>query len=328
MGAALRLSDNVVASMAVGAAFKDPGSRVSCIDFHRTEDLLVSAADDESIRLYNTATATLVKTVHSKKYGVDLISFTHHPSAVIYTSKNGWDESLRYLSLHDNRYLRYFKGHRDKVVSLCMSPKNDTFMSGSLDHTVRLWDLRNSACQGLVRVRGRPAVTYDQQGLVFAIAMEGGAVKLFDTKSYDKAIGGDKAEVSCMKFSNDGKLLLVSTTNNRIYVLDAYSGNQLHSFTVLPDLDGACLEASFSPDGQYLLSGSGDNSLHVWNTASGQEVPCLSRLASLDGPCSVACWGALAGVPSVVKWAPRRLMFASASSALSFWIPDLMKLQS
>eukprot|EP00850_Spirogloea_muscicola_P011597 SM000072S21231 [mRNA] locus=s72:477877:480329:- [translate_table: standard] len=378
MGAALPLSDNVVASMAVGAAFKDTvssrspptskplglptarapaqmgalrglrlaltpsqrasqGSRVSCIDFHRTEDLLVSAADDESIRLYNTATATLVKTVHSKKYGVDLISFTHHPSAVIYTSRNGWDahyccslqraaESLRYLSLHDNRYLRYFKGHRDKVVSLCMSPKNDTFMSGSLDHTVRLWDLRNSACQGLVRVRGRPSVTYDQQGLVFAIAMEGGAVKLFDTKSYDKAsetsshqgpfdtftVGGDKAEVSCMKFSNDGKLLLVSTTNNRIYVLDAYSGNQLHSFTVLPDLDGACLEASFSPDGRYLLSGSGDNSLHVWSTASGQEV---------------ACWGALAGVPSVIKWAPRRLMFASASSALSFWIPDLTKLQ-
>eukprot|EP00850_Spirogloea_muscicola_P000722 SM000003S10967 [mRNA] locus=s3:14867:17145:+ [translate_table: standard] len=334
------------------------GSRVSCIDFHRTEDLLVSAAEDESIRLYNTATATLVKTVHSKKYGVDLISFTHHPSAVIYTSRNGWDgahtprrarvalqylnissakegcrelklraaESLRYLSLHDNRYLRYFKGHRDKVVSLCMSPKNDTFMSGSLDHTVRLWDLRNSACQGLVRVRGRPAVTYDQQGLVFAIAMEGGTVKLFDTKSYDKAsetsshqgpfdtftVGGDKAEVSCMKFSNDGKLLLVSTTNNRIYVLDAYAGNQLHSFTVLQDLDGACLEASFSPDGRYLLSGSGDKSLHAWSTASGQEV---------------ACWGALAGVPSVIKWAPRRLMFASASSALSFWIPDLTKLQ-
>lgn len=37
-----------------------------------------------------------------------------------------------------------------------------------------------------MRLRGRPTVTYDQQGLVFAVAMEGGAVKLFDSRSYDK----------------------------------------------------------------------------------------------------------------------------------------------
>ena len=34
-----------------------------------------------------------------------------------------------------------------RVVSLCMSPKNDSFMSGALDHTVRLWDLRTNVCQ-------------------------------------------------------------------------------------------------------------------------------------------------------------------------------------
>lgn len=34
-----------------------------------------------------------------------------------------------------------------RVVSLCMSPVNDSFMSGSLDHSVRIWDLRVNACQ-------------------------------------------------------------------------------------------------------------------------------------------------------------------------------------
>ncbi|KAF3613453.1 hydroquinone glucosyltransferase [Capsicum annuum] len=56
-------------------------------------------------------------------------------------------ESLRYLSIYDNRCLRYFKGHKERVVSLCMSPVNDSFMSGSLDHNVRIWDLRVNACQ-------------------------------------------------------------------------------------------------------------------------------------------------------------------------------------
>ncbi|CAF1861023.1 unnamed protein product [Brassica oleracea var. botrytis] len=50
--------------------------------------------------------------------------------------------------MYDNRILRYFKGHKDRVVSLCMSPINDSFMSGSLDGSVRLWDLRVNACQG------------------------------------------------------------------------------------------------------------------------------------------------------------------------------------
>lgn len=28
-----------------------------------------------------------------------------------------------------------------------MSPVNDSFMSGSLDHSIRMWDLRVNACQ-------------------------------------------------------------------------------------------------------------------------------------------------------------------------------------
>lgn len=43
-----------------------------------------------------------------------------------------------------------------------------------------------SLLQGLMRIRGRPAVAYDEQGLVFAVSMEGGAIKLFDVRSYDK----------------------------------------------------------------------------------------------------------------------------------------------
>lgn len=45
--------------------------------------------------------------------------------------------------------------------------------------------------QGILRLRGRPTVAYDQQGLVFAVAMEGGAIKLFDSRSYDKVHAGE-----------------------------------------------------------------------------------------------------------------------------------------
>lgn len=40
-------------------------------------------------------------------------------------------------------------------------------------------------------------------------------------------MGGDTAEVCDIKFSYDGKLVLLTTTNNNIYVLDAYGGEKV-----------------------------------------------------------------------------------------------------
>ena len=51
--------------------------------------------------------------------------------------------------------------------------------------------------QGILHLRGRPTVAYDQQGLVFAVAMEGGAIKLFDSRSYDKVYSYKVLSSSC-----------------------------------------------------------------------------------------------------------------------------------
>ncbi|CAL9050741.1 unnamed protein product [Musa banksii] len=314
MSAITELSQETVRSMAVGAVFTDYAGKISSIDFHRTEDLLITASEDDSIRLYDIANAKLLKTTYHKKHGADRICFTHHPSSILCSSRyniESTNESLRYLSLYDNRCLRYFKGHKQRVVSLCMSPINDSFMSGSLDHSVRIWDLRVNACQGILRLRGRPTVAYDQQGLVFAVAMEGGAIKLFDSRSYDKGpfdtflVGGDTAEVCDIKFSNDGRSMVLTTTNNNIYILDAYGGDKRCGFSLEPS-PNLTTEATFTPDGQYVVAGSGDGTLHAWY---------------INKPNEVASWNSYIGAVTCLKWAPRRVMFAAASTALTFWIP-------
>jgi COMPASS component SWD2 len=56
----MKMEQNVLLSFKCGRVFKhqgeDPTARINSISFHRTSDLLVSAADDDSIRLYNTQT--------------------------------------------------------------------------------------------------------------------------------------------------------------------------------------------------------------------------------------------------------------------------------
>ncbi|KAL6556132.1 hypothetical protein OROGR_005425 [Orobanche gracilis] len=312
----LKLTEEILHSMEVGLAFRDYNGRISSLDYHKTSSYVVTASDDESIRLYDVSTATCLKTINSKKYGVDLVCFTSHPTTVIYSSKNGWDESLRLLSLNDNKYLRYFRGHHDRVVSLSLCSRKECFISGSLDRTVLLWDQRADKCQGLLRVQGRPATAYDEQGIVFAVAF-GGCIRLFDARMYEKgpfnifSVGGDVSDANVVRFSNDGRLVLLTTTDGHIHVLDSFRGTLLSTYDVKPVSSNATLEASFSPDGMFVMSGSGDGSVYAWSVRSGKEV---------------TSWLSTESDPPVIKWAPGNLMFATGSSELSFWIPDLSKL--
>jgi len=306
----MRLTDETVKSLAIGKVFKDNQAKINSLDFFQDGEWIITSSDDESVHLYNTQTGSLDRTLYSKKYGVELIRFTHLHSAVLCASKNGWDESIRYLSLHDNRYLRYFKGHRDRVISLAMSPVDDFFISSALDDTIRLWDLRTNACQGLLRRKGRSAVAFDPQGLIFAAAIDNNSLKLYDLQSYDKGpfttfqVPHDVVvEWKCIKFSSDGKYILLST-DNIIFLVDAFTGDKKQTYAPFGDL--ILYEASFSPDGQYVICGCEDGSIYVWHTLTGREVTVFQGHA---------------GPVGVVQWNPKTMMIASGCTNLVFWIP-------
>jgi COMPASS component SWD2 len=127
----------------------------------------------------------MLKMLQSKKYGCNLARFTHHKNNVIYASTKG-DDTIRYLSLHDNRYLRYFRGHKARVTALEMNPMTDTFLSASQDGTIRLWDLRSDNCQGVLHLNGPGIVGWDQAGEVFAVGHAGNEIRLYALESFDK----------------------------------------------------------------------------------------------------------------------------------------------
>jgi len=43
-------------------------------------------------------------------------------------------------------YLKFIVGIFIRVITLSMSPVDDIFLSGSLDNTIRLWDLKSANC--------------------------------------------------------------------------------------------------------------------------------------------------------------------------------------
>lgn len=238
------------------------------------------------------------------------------------------DDTIRYHSLHDNKYIRYFKGHKQRVVSFDMSPADDAFISGALDDTVRLWDLRTPNCQGLVNIRGSPCVAFDPSGAVFAIGLDSQTVRLYDIRNFDK---GPFAMIppldttqqqqpvfrygdvwNAIKFSNNGKDMLISTRQEHIYLLDSINCTLSHTLTGHTNQMGLDLEASFTPDGKFVLSGSQDGSIHGWEVATGKKV------CELKGHTS-SC--------NVIQMNPKYLQLVSGCHSLAFWIPSVTELQ-
>ncbi|CAK6955481.1 hypothetical protein KUCAC02_030788 [Scomber scombrus] len=186
-----------------------------------------------------------------------------------------------------------------------MSPVDDMFISGSLDKTIRIWDLRSPNCQGLTNPLGKPVCSFDPDGLIFAAGVESQAIKLYDLRAFDKGPFASfdmrlnrVCEWTGLKFSNDGKQILISTNGGMICVLNAFNGSVLHTFSGYNNSKGISLEACFTPDSQFVMIGSEDGRVHVWSTESGMKV------AVLDGKHS--------GPINTLQFNPRYLTFASA----------------
>ena len=67
-------------------------------------------------------------------------------------------------------------------------------------------------------------------------------------------------EWTSLKFSNDGKYILISTNVNIIYVIDAYEGTILQTIEGFENKVQLNLAAGFTPDVKYIYSGMTTNS--------------------------------------------------------------------
>jgi len=54
------------------------------------------------------------------------------------------------------------------------------------DKEIRLWDLRVPQCQAVLQAHCQPTVAFDQQGLVFAVGLDNGSIKLYDAGNYEQ----------------------------------------------------------------------------------------------------------------------------------------------
>lgn len=259
-------------------------------------------------------------------------------------------DTIRYLSTHDNSYLRYFEGHEKTVTCLALHPGQDNFISCSEDNTIRIWDAGSKNAHGILNLHGAYLAAWDPSGNVFAVASPTTqSILLYDFRNFDKepfstfdmlpyysqdmsksiSKGWNKLE-----FSNDGKSLLLGTTGVSHFLLDAFDGNLKaslrrdrggvkrlgsgdHNPEGLDTNSGEYMypstgDACFSPDGRYVFSGSRSQNVLVWDAMASNQERFLAPVHELE----------YKGDSAVIAFNPRSHFFATADKEVVFWTPD------
>ncbi|RHZ75011.1 hypothetical protein Glove_218g17 [Diversispora epigaea] len=364
-------------NLKIAREFYDNSQPITALDFDGTGEYCVTASADETINLYNCRTGNHGKFSVSKKYGVHLTRFTHSNTEIVYASTKE-NDTLRYLSLRDNQFIRYFVGHKSRVVALEMSPINDQFLTGSINEGVRLWDLRQPNEIGFIDIQsGRPCVGYDPSGLIFAIALQHSdkTIQLHDVRKFnetpfstfkieeenynmnidmDTNVNNDNdnnndnnnndnnnnntLNWTGLKFSNDGQKILINTSGDVHYIMDAFDGNLKQRLIGHAGLDNASSflggeESCFTPDGRYVISGSKDGKIYFWdisnsNNNNNNESTTITTAESLTTEESMTMkpfhmLNHHTLPTQVIKFNPNKLLLVSACTDLVFWLPSL-----
>ncbi len=113
----MKLDDPTLRRFCVAKSFKESDSRTNSLSFSHDGLSLISCSDDDQIVVFDCEKGVQKRLVNSQKYGVDLVRFTHAKNACVHASTKV-DDDIRYLSLHDNKFLRYFKGHTKRVIQV------------------------------------------------------------------------------------------------------------------------------------------------------------------------------------------------------------------
>lgn len=201
---------------------------VTCGRFTPSGKQVVTASQDGSLRLWNPKTAACEMVIQGNEYhqGPILSLACHSNNQLMITGSE--DHSTAVVNVNSKRIFGLLRGHTDSVESLALSETFSLLATGSLDATVKIWDLNTLQLRSTLN-------------------HEGGIVKVL----------WDQSESS--------PLIYAASLDRRIKVWDARTGDWIHTFS--GHLQHV-LDFEITSDGRHLVSASDDSLCLVYKLES------------------------------------------------------------
>ncbi|KAE9382484.1 WD40 repeat-like protein, partial [Gymnopus androsaceus JB14] len=167
-------------------------------------------------------------------------------------------------------------GHTADVSSVEFSPDGKRIVSGSYDHTLRIWNAETGMIIG-EPMQGHTSwvtsVVFSPDGEKIVSGSSDQTLHIWNAETrmiIGEPLQGHTLQVTSAAFSPDGKRIVSGSDDKTLHIWNAETG-----MIIGEPLQGHTLQitsVAFSPDGKRIVSGSSDQTVHIWNADTGMII--------------------------------------------------------
>jgi WD40 repeat protein len=293
--------------------------------FSPDSKLLAFADIDTGVHLWNVAARQEITNFPAFWPWQGLIGMAFSPDGNTLAYNQDQAGNIALWDIRNRSRIKTLMGHRKQVQALAFSPDGQFLVSGSMDKTIKLWNMKKPGepvafTNFTDGVRG---LAFSPNGSVIAVATRGQRVALLDinTGTEIAQLRGHQSCVLNPTFTPDGRMLITGGGegmmpggDGSVRVWDATVGaRKVESKPFTPGLDyflhGVGVALCLSPDGQQLLTVFTNQTFSIWETLTLEE--------SEHRPLPVAHFATAALAPG-----GRLAAFVARNGEIVFWNAD------
>lgn len=238
MGTKTELNDELMVQFQMFPNFyrpvNDNEKRINGIQFSQDGEKLVARSNRHTLDLYSCNTAQRETYFDLKKHGISALNFMDTDDSVLIGSTGQrirCDYALRELNMTKKVYETCYFGHAAPVTSLAINVKKKYFVSGGHDKMALLFDMRNPTAQiSCCDLSDVPLVALHPTSDICALALDSNRIELYDLRAMNFGpfsvlkLNNDNVKWTSLKFSPNGKQLLISSNTSKIRVINSITG--------------------------------------------------------------------------------------------------------
>ncbi|KAL4940491.1 hypothetical protein BDV06DRAFT_224064 [Aspergillus oleicola] len=201
--------------------------------------------------------------------------------------------------------LHMLEGHMEPVVSVIFSSDTHLVVSGSEDHTIRVWDTATGACLQILKgheaLISHIAISPDSAHIASSALDQ--TVRLWGLQSGElKMILKIKDRIDSIAFSMDGHQLILLSALNHVQIWDINTASLVRAYQLHPSLRSPTV---LSQNGRWVASASYDGGIWVGEAGTGlmkkafQQNGKILSLRIISGEPDIIC---LVADSSVELW--------------------------
>ncbi len=244
---------------------------ITTLVFSPDSKTLASASEDNTIRLWNATTGTLLLLPLSEHTG-DVTCIAFSPDSQMLAS-GSTDKTIRLWSTTTGEHIATLEeqisfgtvthqGHTNTVTAVTFSSDGGTLASGGADNTIRLWNISTREHETILtgHTDQVTAIAFSSDSTMLASGSADDTILLWNTstKKHLDTLEGHEYDVKTLAFSLDGETLASGDNSNTVRLWDGNTGQHLETLSFGSEVFGNPVHAvMFSRDGLTLASGEG-----------------------------------------------------------------------